>query len=161
MYETTGEEKYLNYAIDHWLITTDYLWDKNEDLIYRDDRYFGKKTKSGKKIFWSRGNGWVFGGLVHMLEIVPEDHPKRQILVDQFTAMAHKLLKLQELTSDGLWRSNLLDRGYLPTSTEKGDKFIQTAEIDIPENSGSAFFAMVLLGVSTMAYWIATYLKNR
>ena len=97
MYEITGEEKYLNYAIDHWLITTDYLWDKNEDLIYRDDRYFGKKTKSGKKIFWSRGNGWVFGGLVHMLEIVPEDHPKRQILVDQFTAMAHKLLKLQDL----------------------------------------------------------------
>jgi rhamnogalacturonyl hydrolase YesR len=140
MYEITGEEKYLNYAIDHWLITTDYLWDKNEDLIYRDDRYFGKKTKSGKKIFWSRGNGWVFGGLVHMLEIVPEDHPKRQILVDQFTAMAHKLLKLQELTSDGLWRSNLLDPGVFAYLNRKGDKFIQTAEIDIPENSGSAFF---------------------
>jgi len=140
MYEITGEEKYLNYAIDHWLITTDYLWDKNEDLIYRDDRYFGKKTKSGKKIFWSRGNGWVFGGLVHMLEIVPEDHPKRQILVDQFTVMAHKLLKLQELTSDGLWRSNLLDPGVFAYLNRKGDKFIQTAEIDIPENSGSAFF---------------------
>ena len=140
MYEITGEEEYLNYAIDHWLITTDYLWDKNEDLIYRDDRYFGKKTKSGKKIFWSRGNGWVFAGLVHMLEIIPEDHPKRQILVDQFTAMAHKLLKLQELTSDGLWRSNLLDPGVFAYLNRKGDKFIQTAEIDIPENSGSAFF---------------------
>ena len=140
MYEITGEKKYLNYAIDHWLITTDYLWDKNEDLIYRDDRYFGKKTKSGKKIFWSRGNGWVFAGLVHMLEIIPEDHPKRQILVDQFTVMAHKLLKLQELTSDGLWRSNLLDPGVFAYLNRKGDKFIQTAEIDIPENSGSAFF---------------------
>ena len=96
MYEISGEVKYLDYAIEHWLITTDYLWDKKENLIYRDDRYFGKKTSSGKKIFWSRGNGWVFAGLVHMLEIIPEDHPKRKLLSNQFQKMAYRLLDLQE-----------------------------------------------------------------
>ena len=140
MYQITGEMQYLDYAIDHWLITTDYLWDKEENLIYRDDRYFGKKTKSGKKIFWSRGNGWVFGGLVHMLEIIPKNHPKRKLLKEQFQNMANRLLELQEMTSDGLWRSNLLDPGIFAYLNRKGDQFIQTAEIDIPENSGSAFF---------------------
>jgi len=140
MYQITGELQYLDYAIDHWLITTDYLWDKEENLIYRDDRYFGKKTKSGKKIFWSRGNGWVFGGLVHMLEIIPKNHPKRKLLEEQFQNMANRLLELQEMTSDGLWRSNLLDPGIFAYLNRKGDQFIQTTEIDIPENSGSAFF---------------------
>lgn len=140
MYQITGEEKYLDYAIDHWLMTTDYLWDKKEDLIYRDDRYFGKTTESGKKIFWSRGNGWVFGGLVHMLEVIPLNHPKRQLLVDQFQKMAKRLLDLQERSGDGLWRSNLLDPGVFAYLNRKGDQFIQTDKKDIPENSGSAFF---------------------
>ena len=140
MYQITGDVKYLDYAIDHWLVTTDYLWDKKENLIYRDDRYFDLRTKSGKKIFWSRGNGWVIGGLVHMLEIIPKNHPKRILLVNQFQKMSHRILDLQERTSDGLWRSNLLDPGIFAYLNRKGDKFIQTAEIDIPENSGSAFF---------------------
>ena len=140
MYQITKDVKYLDYAIDHWLITTDYLWDKKENLIYRDDRYFDLRTKSGKKIFWSRGNGWVIGGLVHMLEIIPKNHPKRLLLVDQFQKMSHRLLDLQERTSDGLWRSNLLDPGIFAYLNRKGNKFIQTAELDIPENSGSAFF---------------------
>ena len=140
MYEISGEVKYLDYAIEHWLITTDYLWDKKENLIYRDDRYFGKKTSSGKKIFWSRGNGWVFAGLVHMLEIIPEDHPKRKLLTNQFQKMAYRLLDLQERTSDGLWRSNLLDPGIFAYLNREGNKFIETAKVDIPENSGSAFF---------------------
>ena len=140
MYQITKDVKYLDYAIDHWLITTDYLWDKKENLIYRDDRYFDLRTKSGKKIFWSRGNGWVIAGLVHMLEIIPKNHPKRLLLVDQFKKMSHRLLDLQERTSDGLWRSNLLDPGIFAYLNRKGNKFIQTAELDIPENSGSAFF---------------------
>ena len=35
MYEITGDNKYLDHAIDKWLVTTDYLWDKKENLIYR------------------------------------------------------------------------------------------------------------------------------
>lgn len=139
MYQITGDEKYLDYAINHWLITTDYLWDKKVDLIYRDDRYFGKTTLSGKNIFWSRGNGWVFGGLVHMLEVIPQDHPRRQELVDQFQKMAHRLLDLQERSGDGLWRSNLLDPGVF-AYLNRQNQFIQTDRKDIPENSGSSFF---------------------
>ena len=59
MWEITGQRDYLEYAIDHWLVTTDYLWDPEESLIYRDDRYFGSKTASGQKVFWSRGKNRI------------------------------------------------------------------------------------------------------
>ena len=140
MYKITGEKKYLDYAIKHWFITTDYLWDSKENLIYRDDRYFNLKTSSEKKIFWSRGNGWVYAGLVHMLEIIPKDHPKRPDFIKQFKGMSEKLLDLQERSSDGLWRSNLLDPGIFAYLNKNEDKLIETEKIDIPENSGSSFF---------------------
>ena len=60
--------------------------------------------------------------------------------------MAYRLLDLQERTSDGLWRSNLLDPGIFAYLNREGNKFIETAKVDIPENSGSAFFVTVLLG---------------
>jgi rhamnogalacturonyl hydrolase YesR len=50
--------------------TYDRLYDKEERLFARDASYLlnekgeGKKEANGKKIFWSRGNGWVAGGLV-------------------------------------------------------------------------------------------------
>lgn len=139
MYQMTGDEAYLDYAIDHWLITTDYLWDKEENLIYRDDRYFGKTTKAGKKIFWGRGNGWVYGGLVHMLEIIPKGHPKRNLLLDQFIGMSEALLENQK--SDGLWRANLLDPGVFAFLDNKTGALVHSiSPVDVPENSGSSFF---------------------
>ena len=67
-----------------------------------------------------------------MLEIIPKNHPKRLLLVNQFQKMSHRILDLQERTSDGLWRSNLLDPGIFAYLNRKGDKFIQTAEIRHP-----------------------------
>jgi len=127
MWEITGQREYLEYAIDHWLVTTDYLWDREENLIYRDDRYFGSETASGQKVFWSRGNGWVFAGLVHMLDQMPTEHPKRKLFVEQFTTMAGRLAEIQG--EDGMWRPSLLD----------------PAEFPQPETSGSAFFCYGML----------------
>ena len=32
--------------------TYDYLFDKEENLFYRDWRYFDKREANGKKVFW-------------------------------------------------------------------------------------------------------------
>jgi rhamnogalacturonyl hydrolase YesR len=127
MYDVTGDEKYLDYAIKYWINTTDYLFDLEDNLIYRDDRFFEKRTASGKKVFWSRGNGWVFAGLVHMLNSIPKEHPKRILFIDQFKGMAKKLASIQ--SEDGMWRPSLLDAEAFPQ----------------PETSGSAFFCYGLL----------------
>src|SRR5215831_8948756 len=40
LYSATGDERYLNFAVTNWWRTTDYLYDKNEHLFYRDSTYF-------------------------------------------------------------------------------------------------------------------------
>jgi len=55
----TGDKQYLDIATKLWWKTTDYLYDHTEHLYSRDGSFLEKKEKNGKKVFWSRGNGWV------------------------------------------------------------------------------------------------------
>ena len=55
----TGEKKYIKFMNREYKATYDYLFDKEENLFYRDWRYFDKREANGKKVFWGRGNGWV------------------------------------------------------------------------------------------------------
>ena len=52
--------------------TYEYLFDKEENLFYRDWHYFGKKEANGKKVFWGRGNAWVLAGLAEVLQELPK-----------------------------------------------------------------------------------------
>lgn len=103
----TGDPRYLEFAIKNWWITSDYLYDKEEKLYFRDSRYFEQREANGKKVFWGRGNGWVLGGLVRMLQYIPDNHPQRERFVQQYREMSERLLGLQQ--ADGMWRASLLD----------------------------------------------------
>jgi len=103
----TGDPKFLEWADREWWTTTDVLYDPQHHLFYRDNRFFTRRTPSGKKVFWSRGNGWVVGGIVHMLDYLPADHPSRSKYLGLYHDMMYALLPLQN--EDGLWRSSLLD----------------------------------------------------
>ena len=116
----TGDRRYLDFMNRMWWKTTDYLYDKQEHLYYRDSRFFGTK------IFWSRGNGWVLAGLARVLMEMPSDYPDRPRYVALFREMASRIVTLQ--SSDGYWRSNLLDPNALP----------------LPETSGTAFYVYAL-----------------
>ena len=122
MYEITHDRKYLDYMDHEWWLTSGSLYNQENHLYFRDSRYFTQKQANGKPIFWSRGNGWVMGALVNVLQIMPADYPSRPKYVAQFREMAAKIAAIQ--SPDGLWRSGLLD----PDS------------YDLPEVSGSAFF---------------------
>lgn len=117
----TGESKYLDYMNKEWWATTDYLYDTEEHLYFRDDRYFEKREENGKKVFWSRGNGWVFGGLVRVLEEMPEDYPDRDKYVKIYKQMAAKIIKIQP--AEGLWHSSLLDPVSFPSKEASGSGF--------------------------------------
>ena len=112
LYAATGDERYLDLAVNHWWRTSDYLYDKDEHLYYRDSTYFDKRESNGKKVFWGRGNGWVMGGLVRMLQYLPANHSSRPRFEQQFKDMAAKLLTCQQ--DDGLWRASLLDPANYP-----------------------------------------------
>jgi len=126
LYAATGDERYLNFAVTNWWRTTDFLYDKDEHLLFRDSTYFNQREANGQKIFWNRGNGWVMAGLVRMLQYLPTNHPDRPRFEQLFKDMAGKILTCQQ--SDGLWRTGLLDPDHYP---EK-------------ETSGSALFTYAL-----------------
>lgn len=103
----TGKPEYLDFADREWWTTTDVLYDPEACLYYRDNKFFDARTESGRKVFWARGNGWVIGGLVHVLDRLPADHPSRSKYLGLYHDMMHALVKLQG--ADGLWRTSLLE----------------------------------------------------
>ncbi|HVU08779.1 MAG TPA: glycoside hydrolase family 88 protein [Verrucomicrobiae bacterium] len=125
LYRATGDEKYLNFALTNFWRTTDYLYDTNEHLYFRDSTYFDKREANGQKVFWSRGNGWVFAGIVRILQYLPANHPDRARFEKLFKDMADKILACQQ--SDGLWRASLLDPESYPAQETSGSGFFTYA----------------------------------
>ena len=119
--QATGQDKYLAYMDREWHITSNLLWDPEEHLFFRDSSYFDKREKNGKKIFWSRGNGWVMGGLVRVLTFMAKDDPRRPFYEDKFRQMAEKVRAIQG--GDGLWRPGLLDAADYPNAEVSGSAF--------------------------------------
>ena len=117
----SGEQKYLDKMDELWTITYDYLYDNSEHLYFRDDRYFNQRTTEGKKIFWSRGNGWVMGGLAKVLEAMPENYSRRPFYESLFKEMAAKIKQLQ--LKEGYWPSSLLDSSHFGGMESSGTAF--------------------------------------
>jgi unsaturated rhamnogalacturonyl hydrolase len=122
----TGDHRYLDFMDHEWSLTTKALYDPQDHLYYRDDRFLTMHEPNGQKIFWSRGNGWVLAGLALVLERMPQDYPQREKYTALYRDMAARIATLQP--ADGLWRSGLLD----PEAYKS------------PEISGSAFFTYAM-----------------
>jgi rhamnogalacturonyl hydrolase YesR len=126
MHTVTGDKKYLQFMDEEWWAASEFLYDPQEHLYFRDSRYFTQREANGQKIFWSRGNGWVIAGLARVLDHLPRNHPTRPKYEQQFKEMAAKIASLQQ--EDGLWRASLLDPASYP----------------LKETSGSGFFTFAL-----------------
>jgi rhamnogalacturonyl hydrolase YesR len=123
--DTTGDRRYVDLMNRLWWKTTDYLYDKEEHLYFRDSRFFGQREANGRKVFWSRGNGWVLAGLARVLQYLPADYPERHRFLHLFREMARKVASLQG--DDGYWRTSLLDPASWPTPETSGTGFITYA----------------------------------
>ena len=121
MAQITGESKYLGYMNSEWWTTTELLYDTDEHLYYRDSRYFDRQEANGQKIFWSRGNGWVFAGVVRVLQELPADYPDRGKYVKIYKEMAAKIVDIQP--EEGLWHPSLLDPESYPSKEASGSGF--------------------------------------
>jgi rhamnogalacturonyl hydrolase YesR len=119
----TGDPKYLNAADKEWRRTAARLWVEEEKLFLRDERFKDENHRDadGDRIYWSRANGWVMGGLARWLESVPVDFAGRGFYIDLFQKMAGRLADLQQ--EDGLWRASLLDPEAYPEAETSGSVF--------------------------------------
>lgn len=122
----TGDPKYIEAMDVQWWRTYDLLWDDQEDLFARDERFITRRSENGKKIYWGRGNGWVMAGLARVLEYMPADFHSRPRYEKLFKEMSARIIKLQQ--PDGMWRTSLLDTEAFPN----------------PESSGTAFYTYAL-----------------
>ncbi|MEI9906336.1 MAG: glycoside hydrolase family 88 protein [Asticcacaulis sp.] len=122
MSKLTGDPKYADYAKAEFEATTAYLYDSTDHLYYRDSRFFDRKDIDGNKLFWSRGNGWVFAGLARSIALLPVGDSERARMIAIFQDMAAELKSIQK--PDGYWSPSLL-----------GDP-----AVSLPESSGTGFY---------------------
>ena len=122
----TNDKKYYHYLDKMYWDTVDYLYSPSDSLFFRDKSFFHVKTKNGKKVFWSRGNAWVIGGLTQMLDMMSKNEPSWEKYLALYKKMIYKVAALQQ--PDGLWRASLLD----------------PFEVQAKETSGSTFFAFAM-----------------
>lgn len=107
MYAATGDHRYIDYLDKQWQQTSALLYDEDEHLYARDESFKSQREPNGQKVFWSRGEGWVMGGLARTLEYLPENDSRRGFYVHQLKEMSARVVGLQG--GDGLWTSALLD----------------------------------------------------
>lgn len=126
------DPRYARFVHAEYQATTDYLYDPTERLFFRDSRFFDRRDEKGRKLFWSRGNGWVMAGLVRILDALPANDPARPRYLRLFRDMAARIVALQK--PDGYWAPSLL-------ANERDTP---------PESSGTGFFTYALAwGVRT------------
>jgi len=129
----TGNKQYFATMNQMYWDTYAFLWNAQASLMYRDHR-------GNDNSFWSRGNGWVIGGAVRVLDYLPADDPKRPNFVKLVQDMSGALKAAQGM--DGCWRSNILNQQALPN----------------PETTGSGFFTFgIAWGVNHGILDKATY----
>lgn len=63
----------------------------------------------------------MMGGLVQVLERLPQSNSMYQRYVDLYKRMAAKIVRLQQ--SDGLWRASMLDPDEVPVMKTSGSSF--------------------------------------
>ena len=122
MSRITGDAKYAAFAKQEFWATAAYLQDKDSHLFFRDSRFFDRRDINGEKLFWSRGNGWVFAGLARIIPLLDDADPDKAKFVALFQEMAAELKTIQK--PDGFWSPSLL--GDPATS--------------LPEESGTGFY---------------------
>ncbi len=126
------DPSYLDIMHTYYMETYNLLFDEEEKLFARDLHYVWKgdstdvKESNGKKVFWSRGNGWVTGGLALVLDQMPADYEHRPFYENLYRTLTARLLEIQP--EDGLWRTSLL----CPEAYDHG------------EVSGSGFYTFAL-----------------
>ncbi len=123
--DQTEDPRYRQFALKEFWATTDFLYDPAEHLYYRDSRFFDRRDSQGRKVFWSRGNGWVMGGMARIIPHLAKDSPDRKRMEGLFREMAARVATLQ--SPDGYWPPSLLAPENAP-----------------PETSGTAFYTYAL-----------------
>lgn len=114
----TGDPRYAAHADKEFWAATELLYDRQEHLFYRDSRFIGREGSQGRKIFWSRGNGWTYAGLTGIIDSLPAGDPRRARFIGLYRDMSASIIRLQG--AEGYWPVSLLDPDGPPETSGTG-----------------------------------------
>ena len=103
----TGQATYFSFLDTMWAATQAGLFDSKTGLFWRDTAH----KSSAPTVYWGRGNGWVMGGIVRVLEYLPATDSSYNSYFTLLKTMAAALVPYQQ--SDGTWHADITH----PTAT--------------------------------------------
>lgn len=118
MGKLTGERRYYDDAVKQVLQFSQRMF-VSERGLYRHGWVQGMNPHPA--FHWARANGWALMAMVELLEVLPEDHPGRARVLEQFRAHAAGLVATQGHA--GLWHQ-LLDRPESYEETSASAMFV-------------------------------------
>lgn len=104
MAKLTGDERYLDFAIQQVEHFNRYLYDVTTGLYFH--AYYSD-TKTNGVARWGRCNGWVALAQVDLIEALPQNHPKRAALIQLLLRQITGFSRYQ--AASGMWHQ-LLDK---------------------------------------------------
>ncbi len=104
MGKVTGEKQYFDEAARQIIQIAHYLWDDQKQLFYHC--YYTDLKRNGVA-YWGRANGWITVSLCMLLEVLPEDHPRRAELIQWLDKQLVGASRYQN--ANGMW-NQLLDK---------------------------------------------------
>lgn len=108
----TGDQKYLDDAANQFFGFKKRLFMPEEKIM---SHVYDFKYDSKTNVPWGRGNGWVVFSMTELLEVLPEDHPKRNDLIDFLNTLCEGYLALQD--DEGMWHQVLNDNESYPETS--------------------------------------------
>lgn len=108
----TGDQKYLDDAANQFFGFKKRLFMPEEKIM---SHVYDFKYDSKTNVPWGRGNGWVVFSMTELLEVLPEDHPKRNDLIKFLNTLCEGYLALQD--DEGMWHQVLNDHESYPETS--------------------------------------------
>lgn len=138
---------------DEWEdVANQFIWmakgslDSKTGLMYhafdesRVQKWSNPKTGKSPE-FWSRAMGWYILGLIDVIELFPEDQPRKKDLINIYVQLADALVRVQDPASGVWWQ--VTDKAF-----QKGNYL---------ESSGSSMFVAAMLKGIRLGYLPASY----
>jgi rhamnogalacturonyl hydrolase YesR len=104
MGKMTGQNKYFDDAIKQVINFNKYLWDADREIYWHT--WYSDLKRNGVA-HWGRCNGWIMLAQIHLLDNMPQNHPKRKELMQLLERQILGVAKYQN--GEGLWHQ-ILDK---------------------------------------------------
>ena len=142
MGKLTGETKYFDDACRQILQFSQRMYNPNQNLYMHG---WIQDMNPHPEFYWARCNGWALLAMSELLDVLPESHPSRKKIMEQFKKHLYGIASHQ--AGNGFWHQ-LINRNdsYLETSATAIFTYCAAHGINSGYLDAQAYGPMAVLG---------------